>query len=56
MIHKLDNSVGTLVNKLEELRLSDDTLIIFTGDNGHEPGYYRPEEDKNEAYQCRAVA
>lgn len=34
MIESLDTSVGRLVAKLEELGISDDTLIILTGDNG----------------------
>jgi len=34
MVEYADNLVGRLVAKLEELDLLDDTLIIFTGDNG----------------------
>ena len=34
MIEHLDNSVGLLVDKLEELDLLDNTMIIFTSDNG----------------------
>ncbi|WP_044213275.1 sulfatase-like hydrolase/transferase [Flammeovirga sp. OC4] len=36
MIYKLDQSVGSLVQKLDELGLSENTLIVFASDNGHE--------------------
>lgn len=34
MIERLDASVGRIVAKLDELKLSDNTLVIFTSDNG----------------------
>ncbi|SIO61282.1 Arylsulfatase A [Singulisphaera sp. GP187] len=34
MIESLDESVGRIVAKIEELGLTDDTLILFTSDNG----------------------
>lgn len=34
MLESLDNSVGRLVRKLDGLRLSERTLVIFTSDNG----------------------
>jgi len=34
MIGKLDDSVGRLVAKLEEMGIAEDTVIIMTGDNG----------------------
>ncbi len=34
MIESLDESVGRIVAKVEELGLTDNTLIIFTSDNG----------------------
>lgn len=34
MIHSLDESVGRVAAALDELGLSEDTLIIFTSDNG----------------------
>ena len=34
MITDLDEHVGTILAKLEELGLEDDTLVIFTSDNG----------------------
>jgi arylsulfatase A-like enzyme len=40
MIHTLDDSVGRILDKLDELRLTDRTLVIFTSDNG---GLHVPE-------------
>jgi hypothetical protein len=34
----LDDSIGALLNKLNELNLSEDTLIIYFNDHGHEGG------------------
>ncbi|YCM42292.1 sulfatase [Verrucomicrobiaceae bacterium 227] len=34
MVEALDNSVGRIVAKLEELGIADNTVIILTGDNG----------------------
>lgn len=34
MLESLDESVGRIVAKLDELKLSDRTLILFTSDNG----------------------
>ncbi len=34
MIESLDESVGRIVQKLEELKLAENTLVIFTSDNG----------------------
>jgi len=36
MIESIDEGVGLIVRKLEELRLNEDTLVIFTSDNGGE--------------------
>ncbi len=33
-IHELDDSVGKVLAKLDELKLADNTLLIFTSDNG----------------------
>ncbi|GGZ87340.1 arylsulfatase [Algibacter mikhailovii] len=44
MIHHLDAQVGDIVNKLEELGIADNTLIVFTSDNGpHREGGADPE-------------
>ncbi len=43
MITRLDASVGLLLSRLEKLRLSGDTIIIFTSDNGpHDKGGVDP--------------
>ncbi len=40
MILRLDDTVGMIYALLEELGLLDQTMIIFSADNGHESGYY----------------
>jgi len=39
MIASVDESVGRIAAKLEELKLSDKTLVIFSSDNGGVGGY-----------------
>ena len=34
MVHATDNNVGKIINYLKENNLYDDTLIVFTSDNG----------------------
>ncbi len=34
MIETMDDGIGTILDKLEELGLRDDTVIVFTSDNG----------------------
>ena len=34
MVEKLDDSVGRIIAKLEELGIADNTVVILTGDNG----------------------
>ncbi|MDB5309269.1 MAG: hypothetical protein JWO38_3471 [Gemmataceae bacterium] len=34
MLESLDEAVGRVVKKLDDLKLSDDTLVLFTSDNG----------------------
>jgi len=47
MITRLDASVGQLLDRLEQLRLHRDTIVIFTSDNGPhdeggvDPGFHR---------------
>ena len=50
-IHELDLSVGRVINALDELGLADDTLLIFTSDNG---GVLLTEGDRPEAQAYRA--
>ncbi len=39
MIASLDESVGRVLKKLDDLKLADDTVVIFTSDNGGVGGY-----------------
>ena len=39
MIYSVDESVGRVLAKLDELKLSENTLVIFTTDNGGVGGY-----------------
>jgi arylsulfatase A-like enzyme len=41
MIASLDESVGRIVATLDELEIADDTLVIFSSDNGGVGGYRR---------------
>jgi len=34
MIEELDNSVGRLLKRLDELKIADNTIVVFFGDNG----------------------
>ena len=36
MLHSIDDGVGQIVKTLEELKLLDNTIIVFTSDNGGE--------------------
>ena len=38
MMSHLDDAVGRLLDKLDELKLSDNTIVIFTSDNGGTSG------------------
>ena len=37
-IQELDYHVGRLMDKLEELEIADNTLVVYTSDNGRKPG------------------
>ena len=39
MIYSVDESVGRVLAKLDELKLAENTLVIFTSDNGGVGGY-----------------
>lgn len=43
MIASVDESVGRIVKLLEELKLADNTIVIFSSDNGGVGGYDRPD-------------
>ena len=34
MVHALDNNIGRLLNSIDEAGLTDNTIIVFTSDNG----------------------
>ncbi len=34
MVHHMDENVGRLLGRLDELNLSDNTIVVFTSDNG----------------------
>ncbi|CAZ97653.1 arylsulfatase [Zobellia galactanivorans] len=39
MVKMLDDNVGQIMQKLKELKIDGETLVIFTADNGHEIYY-----------------
>jgi arylsulfatase A-like enzyme len=39
-IHELDANVGAILRTLDELKLTDQTLVVFTSDNGNTPKDY----------------
>lgn len=41
MIYSVDQSVGRIMKTLDELKLADNTVLIFTSDNGGVGGYVR---------------
>ena len=44
MIRRLDNSVGAIMDQLAALGLDENTLVIFSSDNGpHQEGFHRME-------------
>lgn len=43
MIQSVDESVGRIMAKLDELKLADNTVLIFSSDNGGVGGYARTE-------------
>jgi len=42
MVLRLDQTVGLILNELEELGIDDNTMVMFSSDNGHEC-YYQEE-------------
>lgn len=41
MIYSVDESVGRVMKVLDELKLADNTVLIFSSDNGGVGGYVR---------------
>ena len=50
-IHELDRSVGRILDTLDRMKATDETLVIFTSDNG---GVLMTEGDRPEAEAYRA--
>ena len=46
-----DESLGRILRVLDELRLADDTMVVFAGDNGYYMGEHRELGDKRSAYE-----
>ena len=47
MVESLDDAIGTLLNALDEAKLSHRTIIVFTSDNGGNMYNGIPEQDKD---------
>jgi arylsulfatase A-like enzyme len=47
----VDEMVGAIVDRLAELRILDDTYIIYTSDNGFHQGQHRLTNGKRQAYE-----
>lgn len=47
MLRSVDESVGRILNKLEELRLQDNTIVVFTSDNGGAVHFGKPPATAN---------
>lgn len=43
MVLRLDQTVGLILDELDRLGMAEKTLVMFSSDNGHEPGYYNQE-------------
>ena len=42
MVSMVDNDLGTVLNLLRELKLEDNTIVFFTGDNGGQDVFAAP--------------
>jgi len=47
MLKSVDESLGRILDKLDELKLTDDTIFIFFGDNGGNTHSNTPDDVKN---------
>jgi len=47
MIQSVDESVGRILNKLDELKIADHTIVIFTSDNGGAVHFGKPAATAN---------
>lgn len=48
MVLRLDQTVGRILNKLDELKLADNTMVVFAADNGHCCYYHTERTGKKE--------
>ena len=46
MVSMVDNDLGTVLNLLRELKLEDNTIVFFTGDNGGQDRFRSPEHPR----------
>jgi arylsulfatase A-like enzyme len=62
MVTMVDNNVGQVLDLLEELKLTDNTIVFFTGDNGgqdrfrsgdHPRGFFSPNKDPGTGVEFR---
>ena len=51
MIANIDENIGRLLGKLDELQLSDNTIVIFMTDNGSAAGVARNRSTKTDSWQ-----
>ncbi|MCH2064051.1 MAG: sulfatase-like hydrolase/transferase [Roseibacillus sp.] len=62
MVTMVDNNVGQVLDLLDELKLTDNTIVFFTGDNGgqdrfrngtHPRGFFSPNKDPRTGVEFR---
>ena len=62
MVTMVDNNVGQVLDLLEELKLTNNTIVFFTGDNGgqdrfrngdHPRGFFSPNKDPRSGVEFR---
>lgn len=54
-IHSVDRNIGRLLEKLDELQLSDKTIVLFTSDHGYMIGHHRVHTKGNAAWVAGGV-
>ena len=52
MITNIDDNFSKLLNKLDDLKIADNTIVIFTTDNGSSNGYKAGEDGKIHGYNA----
>jgi arylsulfatase A-like enzyme len=56
MLRSIDDSLGRLLDKLDELKLADNTIVIFYSDNGGNVHSNTPHDEKRTAKRGRVAA